>query len=446
MSRLDQPDVVDAMQRAAFRYFLHEKRDHATLVPDRTDSDSPCSVAGVGYGLAAFAVAAQRGWVPWQEARERVRRTLRRLEQLPQSERAEAAGCRGLFYHFLDPVTGLRAEESEVSTIDSALLFAGALAAAGVFAGSDPEDREIRALAHGLYARADWNWARDGEASLTHGWRPETGFLPNRWTGGFSEGLLLMVLALGSPTHPLPASSYAAFTEGYQWHKAYDISYLYAGPLFIHQLPHVFIDLRGIRDEFMQKHALDYFENARRATYVQIEYAARNPRGFRGYERDVWGFTASDGPGPATRSVGGTSQPFWAYRARGAPLGPDDGTIAPWVAAASLPFAPQAVLAAVRRTSRKSEHATEDYGFAASFNPTFLVRGRPWRSPRHYAINQGPVVLMGENFRSGLLWRLSRRCAPIVRGLRQAGFRGGWLDEAPEILGEDEAGARSLEA
>ena len=205
------------------------------------------------------------------------------------------------------------------------------------------DEAEIRRLADALYRRADWNWARDGGATLTHGWRPESGFLPYRWEG-YDEGLLLYVLGLGSPTHPLPPESYAAFCATYQWKQIYGRELLYSGPLFTHQLSHLWIDFRGIRDAFMREHGSDYFENSRQATFVQQEYAVHNPLQFAGYGEHCWGFTACDGPGWVKRVVDGVERQFFDYIARGAPFGPDDGTVAPWVVVASLPFAPEIVI------------------------------------------------------------------------------------------------------
>ena len=281
-----------------------------------------------------------------------------------------------------------------------------------------------------MYRRADWRWAQHGEATLTHGYRPRTGFLEHRWKG-YDEALLLYVLALGSPTYPLPDESYPAWLSTYSWKKIYDYEFVYAGPLFIHQLSHIWIDFRGIQDVYMRDRGLDYFENSRRATYVQREYAIRNPREFAFYSKDCWGMTASDGPGPATLKVDGVEREFFDYLARGAPHGPDDGTIAPWAVVASLPFAPEIVLPTIRYfVDSVHLEQPQSYGFKATFNPTYPVTSENeygWVSPWNFGLNQGPIVLMIENQRTGSIWRLMRQCPCIVQGLRRAGFRGGWL-------------------
>jgi len=417
------------LQLSTVLYYLHETNPDNGLVRDKTDPNAPSSIAACGMALATFPVIVERGVLFRDFAAKSARKRLRFLLDLPQGPEPNASGYKGFFYHFLDIDSGRRVWQCELSTIDSAFLFAGALTVATYFDRDTPEEVEIRSLAEELYGRADWNWARDGGATLTHGWRPETSFLPYRWEG-YDEGLLLYVLGLGSPTHPLPPESYRAYCATYQWKEIYGREVLYSGPLFTHQLSHLWIDFREIRDEFMRERGSDYFENSRQATLVQQEYAIRNPLGFVGYDEHSWGFTACDGPGWLKREVNGVEHDFFDYIARGAPFGPDDGTIAPWVVVASLPFAPEIVLPTVRKCASLQLGMTGKYGFRPSFNRSFAVEGSPtgwWVSPWHFGIDQGPVVLMIENYRTGLLWNIMRRCPPIVTGLRRGGFRGGWL-------------------
>jgi hypothetical protein len=422
--------ALEELQRVTFGYFLKETNPANGLVPDNTRKDSHCSITAVGLSLASYAIGVERGFIPRASAIERTLTTLRFFLDSEQSEDPHSTGYRGFYYHFLDMKTGRRARESELSTIDTTFLIAGALLAASYFDGGSAEENEIRQIAAALYRRVDWRWAQNGAPAVSHGWKPETGFLRYRWEG-YSEALLLYVLGLGSPTHPLPANSYRAWTESFRWKKLYGIEFLYAGPLFIHQLSHVWIDPRGIQDEYMREKGIDYFENSRRATYVQQRYAIRNPKGFKGYGENSWGITASDGPGPAIRTIDGVERRFYDYRARGVPFGPDDGTIAPWAAIASLPFAPEIVLPAIRHFSEAHPEMTSRFGFKCSFNPTFADAGASpggWISKGYYGLDQGPIVLMIENFRSGLPWRLMRQCPHIVTGLSRAGFRGGWLE------------------
>jgi hypothetical protein len=429
LHRLPTDQDLNRLQRTTVLYYLHETNPDNGLVRDKTHPDIPCSIAAVGMALATIPVVVERGVVIRKFAAKIARRRLRSLLDLPQGPGPDAAGHKGFFYHFLDIDTGRRVWDCELSTLDSAFLFAGVLTCATYFDADTEDEAEVRRLADELYRRADWNWARDGGPTLTHGWKPETGFIPHRYAG-YDEGLLLYLLGLGSPTHPLPSESYAAYCATYKWKEIHGRELLHSGPLFTHQLSHLWVDFRGIQDAFMRERGSDYFENSRQATYVQQEYAIRNPLQFVGYGEHCWGFTACDGPGWVKRVVNGVERQFFDYIARGAPFGPDDGTIAPWVVVASLPFAPEIVIPTVRNFARLNLGMTAPYGFKPSFNQTFTVDDSPtgwWVTPYHFGIDQGPVVLMIENYRSGLIWDIMRRCPALLAGLRRAGFAGGWL-------------------
>jgi hypothetical protein len=423
---------LETLQRETFDYFIHEANPANGLILDKTKAEWPASIAATGLALAAYPVGIARGFMTRSAAVERTLTTLRFFWKSPQGSEPDATGHKGFYYHFLDMKTGRRAWDCELSTIDSAFLLAGALTA-GVYFSADTEDeREIRDLSEALYRRCDWAWAQNGEATLTHGWRPETGFLEYRWQG-YDEALLLYILGLASPTHPLPPASYQSWLSTYRWEHRQGYDYVYAGSLFTHQLSHIWIDFRGIQDVFMRNKGIDYFENSRRATYVQQSYAIANPLNFKGYGEHCWGITASDGPGPGTLKLDGVERNFFDYTGRGVPYGPDDGTLAPWAVVASLPFAPEIVIPTIAFCIHQIKLKKSDpYGFKASFNPTHP--GEPgnsfggWVSPWHFGLNQGPIVLMIENYRSGMLWRLMRGCSHIQNGLRQAGFTGGWLD------------------
>ncbi|NIQ57767.1 MAG: hypothetical protein GWN71_31525, partial [Gammaproteobacteria bacterium] len=307
---LDTDHALGTLAADGFAYFRDHAHADTGLVADSTRPGSPASIAVVGFALAAYPAAAHRGWMSRDDALQHTLATLRFFEDAPQDESPDAAGHRGFFYHFLDMETGRRAGGCELSTIDTTLLLAGGLAAAAFFDGPDRDEADVRRIAEKLYRAADWNWARDGGLTVTHGWTPEGGFLPHRWRG-YDEALILYLMGLGSPTHPLPRESYRAWTSTYDWREAYGTEYLYAGPLFTHQYSHVWIDFRGIRDAFMRAKGIDYFENSRRATLVHREYSIRNPRGFDGYCHCCWGLTASDGPGPAERTIDGRCRLFY---------------------------------------------------------------------------------------------------------------------------------------
>jgi hypothetical protein len=422
--------ALEKLQRQSFQYFLHEANPANGLIIDKTATDWPASIAATGLALATYPVGVERGFMSRGAAIDRTMTTLRFFWNSPHGPEPDATGYQGFYYHFLNMQTGRRAGQSELSTIDSALLLAGALTAGRYFDADTPDELEIRTLADALYRRADWLWAQNDGNTVTHGWTPESGFLSYRWQG-YDEALLLYVLGLGSPSHPLPRRAYAAWCDTYHWEHHYGYDYLYAGPLFTHQLSHIWIDFREIQDAFMRDKGIDYFENSRRATYVQQAYAVANPLGFVHYGEHCWGLTASEGPGPDTRIVDGIERRFFDYVGRGVPYGPDDGTVAPWALAASLPFAPEIVLPALDycvHDIKLSEF--HRYGFKASFNPTYPAdddHAHGWVSPWHFGLNEGPTILMIENYRSGLLWELMRSSPYIVRGLRQAGFTGGWL-------------------
>lgn len=420
-------EELEELERDTFRYFAEEVNLDNGLVHDSTRQGSASSIAAVGFALTAYPIGVERGYISRAEAIKRCLTTLRFFHDEPQGTGPNAIGYRGFYYHFLDMETGRRVGNSEISTIDSTYLIAGALTSAMYFNRDTEAELEIRKLAEALYARADWHWAQNGGLTVSHGWKPERKFIRYRWTG-YSEALILYILGLASPTFPLPEESYRAWTRTYKWKSLYGHEFLYAGPLFIHHLSHMWIDFRGIQDEYMRAKAIDYFENSRRAIYAQQAYAMRNPKKFVGYDRYSWGITATDGPGPAVRRVNGRRIRFYDYLARSIPYGPDDGTLAPWAVAGSLPFAPEVVLPSLNRINKDYPEMTSKYGFKCSYNPTFNSGDKKgWVSQGYYGLDQGPIVMMIENYRSGLIWRLMRQCPHIVRGLQRAAFRGGWL-------------------
>ena len=422
------------VQHRAFAYFEHETNPENGLVADKNAPDWPASIAATGLALACYPIAVERAFFGRGTAIARTLATLRFFKNSAQGEQPDATGYRGFYYHFLNIKTGKREWECELSSVDTAFLMAGILAAAAYFQGDTPDEREIRELATFLYERVEWDWLHDGTGKIRHGWKPESGFIPFHWEG-YDESLMLHVLALGSPTHPTPPHTYQAWSSTFTWKSCYDIDYVYSAPLFTHQLSYVWLDTRGIQDNFMRKHGIDYFENSRRATEIQRRYAIDNPQGFRGYSKDTWGITASDGPGPATKMIDGVERTFYDYVGRGAPYGVDDGTLSPWAVAASLPFLPDIVGASIHHYVHKLNlHDTHRYGFRASFNLTFNDgdcdsnhAAHCWKSKWHFGINIGPIVAMVENHHTGMLWELMRSVPAVRRGLHQAGFSGGWL-------------------
>jgi hypothetical protein len=443
--RPDTAAFLDTLQERTFRFFWDLTPPNG-LTPDRAPTPSFASVAGTGFALTAFAVGSERGYVTREAARGRVLAALRHFWTAPQdSTPSGAAGHRGFFYHFLDPRTGHRFERVELSTVDTALLMAGVLFCQSYFDRDHPDEGLIRALAESLYVRVDWRWASVRAPLIGHGWTPEDGFLPYDW-GGYNEAMILYLLALGSPRHAVEPEAWAAWARGYRWgtfHGQED--HLGFAPLFGHQYTHVWVDLRGIRDGAMRARGLDYFENSRRAVLAQRAYALANPGGWAGYGPGLWGLSACDGPVNGTYTVGGRARTFHTYWARGASFTAveDDGTFCPSAAAASIAFAPEVVIPALLSlVERYGEHVYARYGFLDALNPTFqldvpvqhgrVVPGVGWFDTDYLAIDQGPIVAMIENHRSDLVWRTLRGNPHLVRGLRRAGFTGGWLDDAPE--------------
>jgi hypothetical protein len=419
-------EMLDSLLAETFLFFRDEANPLTGLTPDKTQPHSPSSISAVGLSLTAHVVAAERGLFSRATAVTSALKVLRFLQSLHQGPEPDASGYKGFYYHFLDMRTGKRAWNCELSTIDTAILMAGVLTAAAYFIGDNVDEREIRNLAEALYVRVDWQWALDGELTICHGWTPEAGFLPYRWDKGYSEAHILYILALGSPTFPIHPHCYQQWISTFRTQSIFGYELLYAGPLFIHQMSHQWLDFRGIHDDFNRAVGMDYFENSRRATLIQRQYAIENPLRFAHYGENNWGFTASDGPGPATMKVDGVLRVFCDYTARGAPFGPDDGTISPWAVIASLPFAPEIVLPTARHAIERLDLKSRSrYGFDASFNPTFPEKSRNpngWVSPWIFGLNQGPIIAMIENFQSGLIWKLTTRCAYITRGLVRAGF------------------------
>ena len=428
---------LDDVQRRTFRFFWDTTNPRNGMARDRYPAPSFASMAAVGYALTAYPIGVERGFVARAAAAERVLATLRFLASAAQGDAPRGmTGHKGFFYHFVDMESGARFETTELSTVDTALLLGGILFCQGYF--DRPEESEIRALADAIYARVDWRWSQARPPLVALGWSPEQGHLPYDWVA-YSEAMLVYILALGSPTHALGPESWAGWAAGLarRWGTEYGQQHVRFGPLFGHQYSHIWIDFRDIRDAFMREKGIDYFENSRRATLAQHAYALANPMGWTGYGPDLWGLTACDGPADVTVDLGGRSRTFRSYSARG-PGDFDDGTVAPTAAGGSIPFAPEIcipTLMAMRRDH--GENLYGGYGFLDALNPSFtdsvplrhgkLVPGRGWYDTDYLGIDQGPILAMIENHRTGLVWNVLRSNPHIRRGLSRAGFTGGWL-------------------
>lgn len=426
-------DMLDKLQKETFDYFLNEVNPVTGLIADKTEPGFPSSIAVTGMAITSYIIGVEKKILSRKNAIERILKILRFFYDSQQGKQLNATGYKGFYYHFLKMNNGERAWNCELSTIDTSLFIAGALCAAAYFKNINREEAEIRDLADKLYRRIDWQWALNNGDTICQGWKPRSGFLRYRWDENYSEAMIMYILALGSPTFPINPTGYKKWTASFTVTKVYDTSYLYAGPLFIHQFSHMWIDFRGIKDSFNKKAGFDYFENSRRATYIHRQYAIENKLQFTDYGEYCWGLTASDGPGKKTLKIDGKKRVFYNYIARGAPYGPDDGTVSPWAVVASLPFAPEIVIGTIRNAiERFNLKPHRLHGFNASFNPTFPENTENlngWVSPWMFGLNQGPVVIMIENYNTESIWNIMKQCPYLIEGLQLAGFSGGWLDK-----------------
>jgi len=431
-------DLADLKART-FRFFWETTNPRNGLTPDRWPNETFASIAAVGFALTAYPVGVERGWITRAQALERTLATLRFFDTAPQGPaETGVSGHRGFFYHFLDKETGHRFGRTELSTIDTTLLLGGMLFAQAYFDRNDPGEAEVRRLADAIYGRVDWTWITPRDPFVSMGWHPENGgaFIPSDWDD-WNESALLFVLAVASPTHPLPGSVWNAWTARFtSWGEHWGQTHLHFAPMFGHQYSHVWIDFRRIQDRFMRDKGIDYFENSRRAAYAQQTYAVQNPGRFRDYGREVFGLTACDGPGDFRQVIDGRERQFFSYSARG-PGDRDDGTLAPTALGGSVPFAPEITLPALQTIRGRYPALYGRYGFLDSFNPTLretdrgLQHGRivdgVWIDGDYLGIDQGPILLMIENHQTDFVWRVMRRSPHIRRGLERAGFTGGWL-------------------
>ncbi len=402
-------DFLDLLEATAFDYFWHEANPTNGLVKDRSTTNSFCSIAAVGFGLTGIGTAIDHGWITREAGRARTLATLQTFWQRPQGDgNSGTIGSHGWFYHFLDLNRATRYGTVELSSIDTALLVAGVLYARGYFDGPDADEQTIRDLADNIFNRVDWQWMMNGGATFSMGWTPESKFLSSRWIG-YNEGMILYLLALGATNNPPPATAWTAWTAGYQWRTNYGYSYIQFPPLFGHQYSHCWVDFRYVTDSYLHARGITYFENSRRATLAQQAYCIANPGHRRGYGTNVWGLTACDGP-----SFNG------GYAARGAPPPQhDDGTLAPTAAGGSMPFTPDISIAMLRQLyDNYRTNAWTSYGFRDAFNLTWN-----WWDPDVLGLDQGPILLMVENYRTQRVWRTMMKSPILQRGLQRAGFQ-----------------------
>ncbi|WP_445144809.1 glucoamylase family protein [Dyella sp. Tek66A03] len=441
--------MVDDLEKRTFQWFWDSADAKTGLVPDHYPSESFASIAAVGFGLTAYGVGVERGYITREQAVERTLTTLRFFHDAPQDDSEDGAtGFHGFYYHFLNMKTGKReARWVELSSVDTTLLLGGVLFAQSYYDRPTAKEKDIRELADAIYRRVEWTWMQPRAPLISMGWTPGGMFIPHDWQG-YDEGMLVYVLALGSPTHPISDDAWSAWSKTYPrtWGEFQGKTFLNFAPLFGHQYSHSWIDFRGIRDAWSREHKLDYFDNSRLATYTQRAYAIANPGHWTGYGENVWGLTASNGPGDiVVKASDGSTRQFHGYIARGAGMEQivDDGTIVPTAAGGSIAFAPEIVVPALMEMKARYGHAIyNQYGFVDAFNLSFdgkvaptvgrIVPGMGWADTKQLGIDQGPIVLMIENWRSDFVWKVMRKNPYIRKGLERAGFTGGWLDQAEQ--------------
>ena len=397
---------LDYLQQANFDFFWYAANPANGLIPDRTAAGSACSITSVGFGLTAIGIGIDHGWISRDQGATRVLATLNTFLQGTQgTNTAGDIGYNGWFYHFLDMNAATRASGSELSSIDTVLLLSGVLYAKQYFSGDCSNETSIRTMADTIFNRVNWNWMAQGSNAVTMAWQPETGFSGYGPWIGYDEGMILYLLGLGTATNPLPASSWSYWTNGYTWVTYYGESFVPFPPLFGHEYSHCWIDFRHVADVYMSDQSSTYFLNSRRAALAQQSYCIANPLDHVGYSSNVWGLTASDDPS--------------GYEAHGAPPAlNDDGTIAPTAPGGAMAFAPDIALPTLEYFySHYRPHIWTLYGFRDAFNI-----GAQWYDTDELGLDQGPIVIMIENYRTQRVWNLFMQNAEIQRGLQRAGF------------------------
>lgn len=364
--------LLTQIEKDTFQYFPRMSDKMTGLTKDNSRPGSPASIAATGFSLAALAIGASHQWVPEEWAETAIRKTLKTLLTKAQHER-------GFFYHFLDPRSARRVWQSEASSIDTALVVAGALVAAQYYPGTD-----IERMANELYERVDWKWMMNGSDLICMGWKPETGFLPYYWDT-YNEQLILQALAVGSPTHPVGRDAWNAWLRLEDEYQNYNVVYSHSGCLFTYQFPHAFIDFRDLDDA-----GINYFDNSVKATLANRRYSLDARASYKGYSENSWGLSASVGPG--------------GYKAYGGKPGEGtmDGTVVPYAALSSIVFTPKESMDAARFFYENyKSNLYGHFGFKDAFNID-----KHWWAEEYLGIDQGITLLMLENFlNDGIVWK-----------------------------------------
>lgn len=419
----EDSQLLDSIQYRSFLFFINEVNPLNGLVKDKTWSDAPSSIASVGFALPSYAVGVERNWIAREKAAQLTLNTLKFFFNSDQNDRPDATGYKGFYYHFLKMDSGQREWNCELSTIDTGILLMGIIFSRNYFNQDNQTENEIRELAGKILGRLDWDFFKmlasgEYENQISMGWLPDKGLHSMGWSG-YNEALFLYILAAGTGMKDVKVA-FDSWLSSYDWRTPYTgLSHAAFPPMFGHQFAHTFIDFRGLADKYMRAKGIDYFENSRRATLVQRNYAVDNPHNWIGYDSLCWGISASDGPGDKYNF---DDKKFLTYAGRGT-SGPDfnyfdDGTIAPYASLASIVFEPELVLNTVKAMNIKyGKKLWGKYGIVDSFNPTVN-----WFCDTYYGIVEGPLLLMIENFRSGLVWNYVMKDQVIQDGLNKLDF------------------------
>jgi hypothetical protein len=422
---LEDEMFLDTLQYYSFLYFINEINPENGLVRDRTQPESPASMAATGFALPIWSIGAERGWISRDRAKQLTLNLLNFLWTAEQSDRDSATGYKGFFYHFVDIKTGKRMWDCELSSIDTGLLLAGIHFAIQFYNNiNDETETQIRNLGDKITQRVEWDFLTmpptgKFKNTISLSWEPETGLNPIGWIG-YNEALIMYLLAASLDYSKIDLA-YNQWLYNYEWREPYPgLAHALFPPLFGHQYSHLFIDFRGLSDSYLKEKGIDYFENSRRAVLTQQLYAIENPLGWKGYDSLCWGLTACDGPGNIYNY---DDKKFEYYNARGTSgkevIQNDDGTIAPTAAGGSIVFAPEIVIPTLKSMYQKygDKGLWGKYGFVDSFNPTLN-----WFNKDYLGIDQGPFVIMIENLRTGLVWNNVMKDPLIQKGLKRLGF------------------------
>ncbi len=369
-------EFLDKIEKDTFKFFWENADPKTGLIADSTIRGSPCSIAAVGFGLTAICIAQSRGWVTYKEAYARVLKTLKTFRETLVNEH-------GFYYHFVDMKTGKRAWNSEVSSIDTALFLAGALFAGEYFKGT-----EIERIAKYLYERVDWQWMMNDADLICMGWGPEKGFMDYHWDW-YSEGIIVYALAIGSPTHPIAPESWLKWKRPVGEYGGYKVVYSFFGSLFTYQFAQSWIDFRNLYEG-----DLNYWQNSINAAMANRQFCIDNSNTYKGYAEDSWGLTAGDGP-----------DGYQGYGAEPAESVSHDGTINPYGMVASIALVPDVAIKSLKSLYEKyGNKVYGEYGFKAGFNVD-----RNWWGKDYIGIDEGAIVLMIENYRTGMVWEYFMR-------------------------------------